>query len=76
MTKIELVKANVQMYIEARTKEVERLQAEIKESASRYSAYDLITLLPNKIKDLEQAMNELKMYKEQMKALEFIGKED
>lgn len=76
MTKIELVRANVQMYIEERTKEVERLQAKVKESASRYSAYDLTTLLPNKIKDLEQAMNELKMYKEQMKALEFISKED
>lgn len=76
MTKIELVKQSVQMYIDARTKEVEELQKEIKESASRYSAYDMVTFLPGKIRDLEKAMNELRMYNEQLKALNFIESEN
>lgn len=76
MEKIELVKMNTQMFIDMRKEEIERLQKDIKDCANRYSALDMVTFLPNKIKELEKNMEELKMYEEQMKALEFISKED
>ena len=76
MTKMDMVKQNVQMYINIRTEEIEKLQKDIKDCANQYGALDMITFLPNKIKDLEKAMVQLKMYQEQMKALEFLEKED
>lgn len=76
MERIELVKQNIKFYIEDRQKTIEELQKDIRDCASRYEAYDMVTFLPGKIRDLEKAMNELRMYNEQLKALNFIESEN
>lgn len=72
MTKLELVKANVQLYIEMREKEIADLEKDIKESVENYDAYRMATFLPGKLQALQKAMDELKLYRNQMDALEYI----
>ena len=76
MNKIELVKQSVQMYIDAKTKRIEELQKDIKDSANCYDVINMVTFLPGKLRDLEKAMDELRMYNEQMRALEFIESDE
>lgn len=74
--KLEMVKRNVQMHIDMRTEEIERLQKDIRDCANRDRAYDMITFLPGKLRDLENAMEQLRIYREQMQALEFLEGEE
>lgn len=57
-------------------KRLDAAVAEFKESASKYDAYDIVTFIPGKIRDIEYERSKITALDEQRRMLVWMCKED
>lgn len=77
--KIERLNFRIQMIdneLEYKTKRLEAMTMELKESVAKYDTYSIVTFVPGYIRQIEELDQDIKNLKEQKRMLLWIAKED
>lgn len=77
--KIERLNFRIQMIdneLEYKTKRLEDMTEELKESVAKYDTYSIVTFVPGYIRQIEDLDQDIKNLKEQKRMLLWIAKED
>lgn len=77
--KIERLNFRIQMIdneLEYKTKRLEAMTKELKESVAKYDTYSIVTFVPGYIRQIEELDREIKSLKEQKRMLLWIAKEE
>lgn len=77
--KIERLNFRIQMIdneLEYKTKRLEAMTKELKESVAKYDTYSIVTFVPGYIRQIEELDQDIKNLKEQKRMLLWIAKED
>lgn len=68
--------ASLEYSIEDHKKRLEEAVAEFRRSASEYDAYDIVTFIPGKIRDIEYERGKIAELEEKKRMLVWLCKED
>lgn len=77
--KIERLNFRIQMIdneLEYKTKRLEAMTKELKESVAKYDTYSIVTFVPGYIRQIEELDQDIKNLKEQKRMLLWIAKEE
>lgn len=77
--KIERLNFRIQMIdneLEYKTKRLEAMTMELKESVAKYDTYSIVTFVPGYIRQIEELDQDIKNLKDQKRMLLWIAKED
>lgn len=77
--KIERLNFRIQMIdneLEYKTKRLEAMTKELKESVAKYDTYSIVTFVPGYIRQIEELDHDIKNLKEQKRMLLWIAKEE
>lgn len=77
--KIERLNLRIMMInneLEYKTKRMEAMTMELKESVAKYDTYSIVTFVPGDIRQIEELDKDIKNLKEQKRMLLWIAKEE